>query len=74
MQVKKDRNRVLGFLLIIFPIFFFILYTYILFDTNFDVKLMKITILAVIGVIVIVFSWIGFTMVISTNKSENESV
>ncbi len=71
MQVKKDRNKVLGFLLLILPIFFLILYAYVLFGTNFDIKLMKITILALIGVIVIVFSWIGITMIISTNKTEN---
>lgn len=71
MQVKKDRNKVLGFLLLILPIFFLILYAYVLFGTNFDIKLMKITILALIGVIVIVFSWIGITMIISSNKTEN---
>ncbi|NOJ29260.1 MAG: hypothetical protein DA328_03730 [Nitrososphaeraceae archaeon] len=71
MQIKKDRNKALGFLLLIFPIIFFISYTYILFNTNLDIKLMKVTILAVIGIIVTVFSWIGVTMIISANKIEN---
>lgn len=71
MQIKKDRNKTIGFLLLIFPIIFFISYTYILFNTNLDIKLMKVTILAVIGIIVTVFSWIGVTMIISANKIEN---
>lgn len=71
MQIKKDRNKAIGFLLLIFPIIFFISYTYILFNTNLDIKLMKVTILAVIGIIVTVFSWIGVTMIISANKIEN---
>jgi len=54
--------RPLGIILLLASIIGFILYAYILFVSDYSILILKLTVLALIGVITILFAFIGLNM------------
>ncbi len=54
--------RPLGIILLLASIIGFILYAYILFVSDYSILVLKLTVLALIGVITILFAFIGLNM------------
>ncbi|HET7642683.1 MAG TPA: hypothetical protein VFK40_04175 [Nitrososphaeraceae archaeon] len=63
-------NKPTGFFLLVVPPTIFIIYVYLVFASNFDLLLIKLSIVFTVGLIVSVFIWIGYTMVSASNDTE----
>jgi hypothetical protein len=63
-------NRPTGIFLLIVPTVIFVIYLYLLFASNLDLLLIKLTIVGTVGIIVSVFIWIGYTMISTSNPDE----
>jgi uncharacterized membrane protein len=63
-------NRPTGFFLLIVPPAIFLIYTYLLFASDYDLLLIKLSIISTVGIIVSVFIWIGYTMISASNNNE----
>jgi hypothetical protein len=63
-------NKPTGFFLLVVPPTIFIIYVYLVFASNFDLLLIKLSIVFTVGLIVSVFIWIGYTMVSASNDNE----
>jgi hypothetical protein len=63
-------NRPTGIFLLIVPTIIFLIYIYLLFASDLDLLLIKLTIIGTIGIIVSVFIWIGYTMISTSNPTE----
>ncbi len=70
-MTTTQNNKYLGFLLLVIPLLFLILYFYILFFTIYDILILKLTILIVVGILVTIFSWMGFTMITSKPSQDD---
>lgn len=65
-------EKVRGLILIIIALLGFSVYAYILFDTNLAIMLMKLTLIAIVGIIFFIIGWIGFTL--TTNEKIDEKM
>ncbi|MGN6347959.1 MAG: hypothetical protein ACTHL3_02510 [Candidatus Nitrosocosmicus sp.] len=63
-----EAEKVRGSILIAISLTGFLLYTYILFGTEFGIMLMKLTALTIIGIIFFIIGWIGFTLTTGREK------
>ena len=63
-------NRPTGFFLLIVPAAIFIIYIYLLFASDYDLLLIKLSIVGTVGIIISVFVWIGYTMISASNNTE----
>ena len=61
-MVKPERIR--GGLLVAISLVGFSVYSYILFATDYGVLLMKLTAISIVGMILFIVGWIGFTLTI----------
>jgi hypothetical protein len=62
-MVKTEKIR--GIILIAIASIGFSIYSYILFGTDFGIILMKLTAIAIIGIIFFIIGWIGFTLAVN---------
>jgi predicted DNA-binding transcriptional regulator len=62
MKSNPLRTRVTGLSILGMSIIGFIIYLYLILATQWDILLIKITIIAAVGAIVSVVAWIGYTM------------
>ena len=62
MKPNPLRTRVTGLSILGISIIGFIIYLYLILATQWDILLIKITIIAAVGAIVSVVAWIGYTM------------
>jgi hypothetical protein len=60
--LKRTTTRAGGIALLVFSICGFIGYVYLLLATDLGIMVVKVTILLVIGTIMAVLAWIGYTM------------
>ena len=60
--MKRASTKAGGIALLVFSICGFVAYVYLLLATDFGIIVIKVTILLVIGTIVAVLAWIGYTM------------
>ncbi len=65
-MIETERARGIG--LISIALIGFSLYTFILFDTDFGIMLMKLTVLIIVGIIFFIIGWIGATLTINKEK------
>jgi len=63
-------NRRTGIFLLIVPPAIFIIYIYLLFASDYDLLLIKLSIIFAIGIVVSVFIWIGYTMISASNDNQ----
>ncbi len=59
---KPEKIR--GGLLVAIALIGFSVYSYILFATDYGVLLMKLTAISIVGIILFIVGWIGFTLTI----------
>ncbi len=60
-----ETEKIRGIILIAIALIGFSIYSYILFGTDFGIILMKLTAIAIIGIIFFIIGWIGFTLTIN---------
>jgi len=56
------QNKIIGLILLITPSLFFIFFSYMLLFTHWDILLIKATLIAIVGILMIVLVWMGYTM------------
>lgn len=59
---KPEKIR--GGLLVAIALVGFSVYSYILFATDYGILLMKLTAISIVGIILFIVGWIGFTLTI----------
>ena len=59
---KPEKIR--GGILVAIALIGFSVYSYILFATDYGVLLMKLTAISIVGIILFIVGWIGFTLTI----------
>jgi hypothetical protein len=60
-----ETEKIRGIILLSIALIGFSIYSYILFGTDFGIILMKLTALAIVGIIFFIIGWIGFTLTIN---------
>ena len=71
MKPSPTRTKVTGISILGTAIIGFIIYLYLILSTQWDILLLKITIIAAVGAVVSVVAWIGYTMT-TTPIADNE--
>ncbi|MGN6630644.1 MAG: transcriptional regulator [Nitrososphaeraceae archaeon] len=71
MKPSPTRTKVTGISILGTAIIGFIIYLYLILATQWDILLLKITIIAAVGAVVSVVAWIGYTMT-TTPIADNE--
>jgi hypothetical protein len=61
-MVKPEKIR--GGILVAIALVGFSVYAYILFATDYGILLMKLTAISIVGIILFIVGWIGFTLTI----------
>ena len=57
------QNKIIGLILLVVPSFFFILFSYLLLFTEWDILTKKTTLIIIVGILMSVLIWMGYTMV-----------
>jgi hypothetical protein len=65
-----EAEKIRGSILIAISLIGFLIYTYILFGTDFGIMLMKLTALTIVGIIFFIIGWIGFTLTTGKEKKQ----
>jgi hypothetical protein len=60
-----ETEKIRGGILISIALAGFSIYSYILFGTDWGIILMKLTAIAIVGIILFIIGWIGFTLTIN---------
>jgi hypothetical protein len=56
------NNKIIGIILLAVPSFFFIVFSYLMLFTHWDIFIIKLTLMIFVGIIVTVLVWMGYTM------------
>lgn len=56
------ENRIIGLILLLVPSFFFIVFSYLMLFTHWDIFVIKLTLIIIVGIIMTVLVWMGYTM------------
>ena len=56
------ENRIIGLILLVIPSFFFIVFSYLMLFTHWDIFVIKLTLIIIVGIIMTVLVWMGYTM------------
>ena len=62
MKSKAVRSRGTGLGILVVSIIGYMIYIYLLLASKWDILLLKMSVIAAVGAIVAVLSWIGYTM------------
>jgi hypothetical protein len=73
MNVKRRGNRGTGAAFLAIAIIAFILYSYFLFGTQWGLIIMQLTMLGLVGILLAVLGWIGYTMLTAPRTDEKPS-
>ena len=73
MNVRKKGSRGTGAAFLVIAIAAFLLYAYFLFGTQWSLLLMQVTMLTIVGVLLLVLGWVGYTMLTAPRADENPS-
>jgi hypothetical protein len=57
------ENKIIGLILLVVPSFFFIFFSYLLLFTEWDILAIKTTLIIIVGILMSVLIWMGYTMV-----------
>jgi hypothetical protein len=57
------QNKIIGLILLVVPLFFFIFFSYLLLFTEWDILAIKTTLIIIVGILMSVLIWMGYTMV-----------
>jgi hypothetical protein len=56
------QNKIIGLILLVVPSFFFIFFSYLLLFTEWDTFVIKATLIIIVGILMAVLVWMGYTM------------
>ena len=56
------QNKLIGLILLIVPSLFFIFFSYLLLFTQWDILVIKTTLIIIVGILISVLVWMGYTM------------
>jgi len=56
------QSKLIGLILLVVPSFFFILFSYLLLFTGWDILVIKTTLIIIVGILMTVLVWMGYTM------------
>ena len=56
------QNKIIGLILLIVPSIFFIFFSFLLLFTHLDILVIKSTLIIIVGILVAVLVWMGYTM------------
>jgi hypothetical protein len=56
------QNKIIGLILLVVPSFFFIFFSYLLLFSQWDILVIKITLIIIVGILMTVLAWMGYTM------------
>jgi hypothetical protein len=73
MDVKRRGNRGTGAALLVIAILAFIAYAYFLLGSEWGMLILQYTVLAAVGVLLLVLGWIGYTMLTAPRQEEEKS-
>jgi hypothetical protein len=73
MNVKRRGSRRTGAAFLAIAIIAFILYAYFLFGTQWGLIIMQLTMLGLVGILLAVLGWIGYTMLTAPRTDEKPS-
>ena len=73
MNVKRRGNRRTGAALLVIAILAFIAYAYFLLGSEWGMLILQYTVLAAVGVLLLVLGWIGYTMLTAPRQEEEKS-
>ena len=60
--ISRRENRIIGLILLVVPSFFFIVFSYLMLFTHWDIFVIKLTLIIIVGIIMTVLVWMGYTM------------
>lgn len=73
MNVKRRGSRGTGAALLVIAILAFIAYAYFLLGSEWGMLVLQFTVLAAVGVLLLVLAWIGYTMLTAPREEERSS-
>ncbi|HEX2557088.1 MAG TPA: hypothetical protein VHK86_02090 [Nitrososphaera sp.] len=73
MNAKRRGSRGTGAAFLAIAIIAFILYAYLLFGTQWGLIVMQLTMLGLVGILLAVLGWIGYTMLTAPRTDEKPS-
>ena len=56
------QNKIIGLILLVVPSIFLILFSYLLLFTHLDILVIKSTLIIIVGILMTVLVWMGYTM------------
>jgi hypothetical protein len=62
------QNKIIGLILLVVPSFFFIFFSYLLLFTEWDILAIKTTLIIIVGILMSVLIWMGYTMVTAPSE------
>jgi len=71
MKNKRRGSRIAGYALLVISILAFVIYAYLLLNTDFGILILQLTVLAAIAALLAVLSWIGYTMATAPTHQED---
>jgi predicted DNA-binding transcriptional regulator len=71
MKNKRRGNRIAGYTLLVTSILAFIIYSYLLLNTDLGILILQLTVLAAIAALLAVLAWIGYTMATAPTHKED---
>ena len=71
MKNKRRRSRIAGYTLLVTSILAFIIYSYLLLNTDLGILILQLTVLAAIAALLAVLAWIGYTMATAPTHQED---
>jgi predicted DNA-binding transcriptional regulator len=71
MKNKRRGNRIAGYTLLVTSILAFIIYSYLLLNTDLGILILQLTVLAAIAALLAVLAWIGYTMATAPTHQED---
>lgn len=69
---KSSTSHRLGVLILLISLIGFILYTYLLLLSSYDILVLKLTLLCFVAAIVGVIAWMGYTMATAVSLESTE--
>ena len=62
------QNKIIGLILLVVPSFFLIFFSYLLLFTEWDILTIKTTLIIIVGILMSVLIWMGYTMVTAPHE------
>ena len=65
------QNKIIVLILLVIPSIFFIFFSYLLLFTHWDILVIKSTLIIIVGILMTVLVWMGYTMASAPQTDES---